>query len=244
MVLLTSEMKMADVIHFNYLLIPLFKRFGIRLGFGDKTIKAVCKEQGINIDFFLTIINIYSNKNYFPEKKLQEFNIVEFLTYLRKNHQYYLYNQVPAIERLIDTLIQSCSENGKNLELVRDFFHSYKCELEEHLNREETITFPYIESLYLLYHNNFDTGKYLEISSHYSMKRFSDEHDNIDLKLFDLQNILIKYMNGNFDEDLTHTILFELFRLESDIKNHTRLEERILKPMVVEIEQNLKEFIQ
>ena len=30
--------KLADIIHNNYLLLPIFNRFGIQLGFGDKTV--------------------------------------------------------------------------------------------------------------------------------------------------------------------------------------------------------------
>jgi regulator of cell morphogenesis and NO signaling len=39
--LFKENTKMADIIHGNYLLLPVINRFGIRLGFKDKTVKDV-----------------------------------------------------------------------------------------------------------------------------------------------------------------------------------------------------------
>jgi regulator of cell morphogenesis and NO signaling len=239
---MTSDMKMAELIHYNYLLIPVIRRFGIKLGFGEKTIGLICREQNIDPDFFLTIVNTFSNKDYFPQKRLQKFNIILFIEYLKKTHSYYLETQVPVIESNIDNLISSSPVDSLNLQLVRKFFHSYKKELTEHLHREEAKTFPYIEHLYRLYTKEFDIEDYKQLVHTYSMHKFIEEHDNIDDKIFDLQSILIKYMSGTYSENMTQTVLFELFRLENDIKNHTRLEEKILRPMVEDIEQTLKSY--
>lgn len=56
---ITKEMKMADAIHRNYLLLPVINRLGIQLGFQDKTIDKVCTENSVDTEFFLTIINAF-----------------------------------------------------------------------------------------------------------------------------------------------------------------------------------------
>ncbi len=71
------------------------------------------------------------------------------------------------------------------------------------------------------------------------MKIYEAEHDEIDEKLFDLKNILIKYINGDFDQATVNEIIFELFRLEKDIKDHSRIENNILMPLVAEMEKSL-----
>jgi hypothetical protein len=53
MKLLTANTKMADAIHSNYMLIPVVNRFGIRLGFGEKTIATVCSKLDIDVECFL-----------------------------------------------------------------------------------------------------------------------------------------------------------------------------------------------
>ena len=70
MIFFTEKMKMAEVIHNNYLLIPVIRRFGIKLGFGDKTVKTICKEHNIDHDFLLAIINTVI-KNIFRKKSFK-----------------------------------------------------------------------------------------------------------------------------------------------------------------------------
>ena len=57
--IITKETKMADVIHMNYFTLSMLNRFGIDLGFGDKTVEEVCNQKNIDSDFFLEIINAY-----------------------------------------------------------------------------------------------------------------------------------------------------------------------------------------
>jgi regulator of cell morphogenesis and NO signaling len=40
---ITKDMKMADIIHHAYQLLPVITRFDIQLGFGDKTVHEVCE---------------------------------------------------------------------------------------------------------------------------------------------------------------------------------------------------------
>ena len=65
--------RMADLIHANYSLLPVFNRFDIQLGFGDKTVAEVCLHQGVNVNFFLEIINSFHDHDYFPQVHLQTF---------------------------------------------------------------------------------------------------------------------------------------------------------------------------
>jgi len=71
------------------------------------------------------------------------------------------------------------------------------------------------------------------------MKVYKQEHNEIDEKLTDLKNILIKYISGDFDQSVCSEIIFELFRLEKDIKDHSRIENNILMPMVADMEKSL-----
>jgi regulator of cell morphogenesis and NO signaling len=239
MKLLTSNMKMADVVHSNYLLMPVISRFGIPLGFGEETVKSVCERHGINTEFFLAIANAFSNEQYFPEKKLQAFNVLMIVSYLQKTHTYYIEMEVPLIEKLLRELIKHHSTDKKNLTLIKKFFLGYKQELFAHLAREEKTTFPYIKQVYRMFHERHATEQERKALSQYSMKVYEEEHSDIDAKLYDLKNILIKYVHGDEMHDVYHEIIFELFRLEKDIQDHTRIENTILMPLVGDMESAL-----
>lgn len=231
-------MKLADAIHSNYLLIPVVNRFGIRLGFGESTISAICSEHGIDVEFFLTILNVFSLPDYFPKQKLQTFNVLMIVEYLKKTHQYYSDIQLPTIEKLLELLIERSPNITHHLQVVKEFFNGYKNELLAHLRKEETVTFPYVEKIYKIFNSDNKEQFYDELSG-YSMDVYEEEHDEVDEKLYDLKNILIKYINGDFDQVICSEIIFELFRLEKDIKDHTRIENNILMPLVAEMENSL-----
>jgi regulator of cell morphogenesis and NO signaling len=71
------------------------------------------------------------------------------------------------------------------------------------------------------------------------MQVYEEEHSDIDEKLYDLKNILIKYVRGKAAESEYHEVIFELFRLEKDIQDHTRIENNVLMPLVMEMENVL-----
>jgi regulator of cell morphogenesis and NO signaling len=70
-----------------------------------------------------------------------------------------------------------------------------------------------------------------------SINHYAAEHDNVEDKLFDLKNLIIKYLPPAEDYTLSNTILYELFRLERDLNDHARIEEKVLVPKVQQVEK-------
>ena len=67
MSLIHSNMLMSEVVEAHTSLIPVLNRLGIRLGLKDKSIRQVCEEHQLDVDFLLVIINTFLNEEYFPE---------------------------------------------------------------------------------------------------------------------------------------------------------------------------------
>lgn len=105
MPLVYPNMQMSEVVEEHPSLIPVINRFGIRLGLGDKSVKAICEEYRLDTDFLLTVINTFLNEEYFPEKKLQTFHTSQIIDYLTKTNQYYQRYQIPNIERHLGSFI-------------------------------------------------------------------------------------------------------------------------------------------
>ena len=237
---LHSNMKMADTIHLNYQLLTILERFDISLGFGDKTVKVVCDENNVNVDFFLEIINSYHDPNYFPKQNLQTFPVSFIVKYLKKTHSFYLEKKIPLIENFIEALISGCNTNNKtNLKLVDQFFQGYKNELINHIDREETKVQPYVLEIEQAFKEQVLSESLWKKMNSYSIDDFEHEHDNMEDKLFDLKNIIIKYLPPIQNKDLCNNILFELFRLEADLNDHARIEDKVMVPKIRMMEKEL-----
>ena len=238
--MISGKNKMADLVHINYLLISVISRFGIQLGFGNKSVEEVCADHTINLEFFLEIVNSFHDKDYFPHKHLQDFSIQLITDYLGKTHTYYLNEKIPEIEHLINKMVEECYNKSENAPLLKSFFQEYKNELFQHIQREDEKVFPYA-----MYVENKFLGRTPEtrprgVSKNYSIQEYNKEHDNIEEKLFDLKNIIIKYLPAPGNPSLCNQVISELFILEKDINDHSRIEDKVLIPKVELMEQAIR----
>jgi len=236
---ITADMKMADVLNDNYTLLPVISRFNIRLGFGEKTVREVCELFNVNIDFFIEITNSFVDEDYIPQKELHSFPLSLIVHYLKKTHQYYLDEKIPEIEDLIGKLVSRSGEGQDKFKLIFNFFSEYKKELTFHINREEAKVQPYVLEIEKAYTGNGAGTDLIQRIREYSINDFASEHDNVEEKLFDLKNLLIKYMPPCESTGLCNTILMELFRLEKDLNAHANLEDKVLIPKVASMETRL-----
>jgi len=229
----SGNMKMADLIGSDKRALVLLPRFGIELGFGDLTIKEVCASRNINLDFFLLMINVFLNKNFFPNEKLHSVDVDLLLSYLENSHKYYLEERIPYLEKLLNEFKQNVSHPAtKQLE---KFFNQYIVEVKEHLAYEDQTAFRYVAMLSDYIKRN-KTGVF-EID--YRIGVFEERHDNIEEKLSDLKNLLIKYFPATNDRYIRIRILNELMDFEDDLINHARIEDKVLIPIVEQLEQKV-----
>ena len=72
----------------------------------------------------------------------------------------------------------------------------------------------------------------------YSIEQFEENHSNIEDKLEDLKNILIKYLPGEVPAEELNRTLFNVFPLEDDLGRHALIEDKVLVPYVMQLEEN------
>ena len=218
--LLTENTKMAELVISNPTLMLTLSRFGIELGFGDQNVKEVCEKANVSPSFFLLICNLYSNPDFIPSQddiKSVETNTI--LSYLLESHKYYLEERLPHIESHLKRIVDACPARFGNT--INRFFNEYKDEVESHFKYEEEVVFPYIKSL---------CDKTL--NPDFSIREFESNHSNIEDKLNDLMNILIKYLPANIFPKERIEISLDIMEVTSDLSCHTLVEERVLVPFV------------
>ena len=147
MPLVYPNMILSEVVAEHTSLIPVLNRLGIRLGFGDESVKAVCEAHQLDTDFLLMILNTYLNEEYFPEKKLQSFHTSQIIDYLTKTNQYNERFQLPNITRHLNSFIAMNTEGNYSLAVIGKFFAEFKNELIKRIQNDQKNWFPYCLSL-------------------------------------------------------------------------------------------------
>ncbi len=226
MKLYEADDKMIDLISDNYTMLQGLSAFGIRLGFGDKTVSEICDEQGVDCHTFLTVVNFLIN-GYAPKETDEKISVQTLLNYLRASHRYFLDYQLPSIrKKLADTL----NQNDNLATLILSLYDEYAHDIRKHMRYEEKTLFPYVEALL--------TG---EQKPDYNVDIFSKHHSDTTGKFHELKNIIIKYLphDGLTNNQLTAT-LYDIYNNEEWLSNHSNVEEVLFVPAIRIMEQRLK----
>lgn len=222
----TSSSKMNDLIREDASLLLTITRFGLALGFGDKTVHEVCREKGVDVATFLAVVNyIYSDFKSNPAQN-GTISISDLITYLKNAHSFFLDFKLPLIrKKLIEAIDDSMSEDPyKNM--ILKFFDEYEQEVRKHMDYENETVFPYVLRL-------CEGSKNPE----YNIAIFEQNHENIESKLSDLRNILVKYFPSQQPNFLLNEVLFDLSDCELDLDRHTKVEDHLFVPMTERLEK-------
>jgi regulator of cell morphogenesis and NO signaling len=222
----SSRMKMADLLASDMSLLSILQRLDIKLGFGEATVAEVCREYGISTDLFLIICNIYSFRDYTPQvETLTKDDIKSITTYLRASHRFYTSISFPQLHSNIHMLVKELDEVSRKL--IDKFYDDYDNEVTSHFRYEEETVFPYIEKL---------TSGELQENSMYNITQFEHNHSNINEKLSDLSNIIIKYLSQETTSKLRFEILGLIHFISNDLQKHSNIEDKLLVPLVSKLE--------
>lgn len=217
-------MKMSDLVEADFKLLSVLQRMGIDDSFGEKTVGDICVSNGLDTATFLLVCNVYSNPDFIPgEDILRHGHVSDILRYLHQSHDWYLNNALVSLASAIERLIKPCP--APQQKVIWKFFSDYKAELENHFGLEEDEVIPYIQNLLI--------GRR---TPGYSIDTFEQAHSNVDEKISDLKNLIMKALPPECDPVLRISLLNFLFNLQADLYRHTCVEEKVMVPMVRLIE--------
>ena len=217
---------MSDLICDNHSLLMVMSRFGLSLGFGDTTVEAVCAAGGVDCDTFLAVANFIGEREFSYDENGSTLAIKPLMEYLKSAHNYFLDFCLPMLRRKLIEAIDFNADKDIVL-LILQFYDNYVEEVRRHMEYENKSVFTYVDALL--------RG---ERQPGYRIKVFSEKHNQIDVKLRDLKNIIIKYYPGG-DGYLLNAVLFDIVNCEQDLASHCQVEDYLFVPAVEALERRL-----
>jgi len=220
----TGNDKMRRLVADNPLLLPALARFGISLGFGDRTVVDVCSSVGVDCRTFLSVANFISDKPY----DVSNLDARTLVDYLKNAHDYFLDYILPDIRhRLISAI--STGATGDVALVILKFYDDYVDEVRHHMEYENTHVFHYVSDLL--------EGKRTD---GFSIGDFKENHYPIAAKLKEIKEILIcHYVTDKARVDMFNTLLFDIVVCERDLIAHCRVEDELFVPTILELEKNV-----
>lgn len=216
---------MARLISEHYGLIHVMTRFGIKIGFGEKTISEVCAQSNVDTNTFLAVVNFVLDgfTSFDTSAKL---SLPSLILYLQQSHLYFLNYSLPDIRRKLSAGIRQRPDDISFL--IMKFFDEYNAEVRKHMDYEERTVFKYVESLLngIIPHN-------------FHIATYSDNHEQAADRLGELKKILIRYCPSDADASLMNDALFSICQCERELEHHCMVEDVLLIPEIKRLEKIL-----
>ncbi|MFW5835407.1 MAG: hemerythrin domain-containing protein [bacterium] len=221
-------MKLSVLINENPFLLLFLEHFEIDFVVQDKTVTQICRDYNLDPDMVLLIANLYNG--FYPVKDSLDSvtDISLLISFLKNSHKYYKNDKYPEIRNYISDLGKRHA--SQDIDLVSRFFNEYFKEVLDHLDYEDETAFPYFCRL------NEDNK--IREKENFSVHEYRDHHTDIETKLADLKNLLLKHISVKNELPLRRRLLISLFELEYDLNIHSMIEEKILLPLVERMEGN------
>lgn len=218
--------RMVDLISDNYSLLQVMSRFGLSLGFGDKTVAEVCSVNQVDCRTFLQVINFFA-EGFSRLNSSENISIPALIDYLRQAHIYFLDFSLPAIRRKLIEAID-CSQDDVSFLIIK-FFDEYMREVRKHMDYEEKTVFKYVDALL-----------HGQAPANYQISTFSKHHDQVGEKLTELKKIIIKYCPPKANTNLLNAALFDIYACEEGLESHCKVEDFLLVPAILKLERKVR----
>lgn len=212
----TTADRMCDLVNDHYAVLQVMSRFGIALGFGDRTIGEVCEENRVDAQTFLAVVNLMFDPLTAPD--IEAVSVRTLTDYLHNAHRYFLDFRLPSIRRKLIEAVD-CSHNDVAFAIMR-YYDEYFSEVNKHMEYEEQVLFPYVEALLV--------GK---AGGDYSIDQFRRQHDRVEEHLSELKQIIIKYYPSGGTNELNDA-LYDIFTCEQELSSHNAVEDVLFVPAV------------
>lgn len=146
------------------------------------------------------------------------------------------YNSEYTILDIDTDCIQIC---GRFRNGIKSATHIYRVNPEIITKDREQIEWEISE------HENKNVFRYVEqllkghLCNNYNIGIFASKHNDIDPKLKDLKDIIIRYYPQK-DNELLNSVLYDIINCEHDLYFHCLIEEHLFIPEVMDLEERLK----
>lgn len=159
------------------------------------------------------------------------------LNELKNAHAYYLNTKLPEIEQSIHSLFQKQTDSNELLLLLCGFFISYQKKLVAHIQYEEVYLFPYVQAMLLFQMHGEPIDR--ERFGLFSLKQFHENHSDLEEDLVQVRQKISLIIDGMKTPLPFRIFMNQLEQFEKDLALHAILEDEILIPMMLRIEESI-----
>ncbi len=234
-----SNLTLSEVVAKNFKAAAVFEKYNLDFCCGgQKPVSEACREKGLNSTELMKEITSDDNENV-KSDNYSDWGADFLIDYIVNNHHAYINRMIPVLSVHTQKIAAVHGKNHPELLKVADSFEKVYKELKQHMMKEEQILFPFVKQLA----SAKKQGKKTEAPYFGTVKNpirmMEAEHQAAGDEMYEIRNLTNGY---EIPEDACSTYsvtMQELKDFEEDLHKHIYLENYILFPKAVELEQEL-----
>lgn len=208
---------------------------------GKKTLSAACAENGIEVEGVRSELEMAAEKTLHRSGKI-EFNDMDLgllIDYIESNHHAYVRNAIPVIQAHILKVVNAHGKNHPEMKEISEHFDEVADEMTLHMRKEEHMLFPYIRQIAESKEQKdaIAPPAFKTVRNPISVMEF--EHERAGRAMEKIRTISRNYEPPADACTTFRLCLTELDEFERDLHKHVHLENNILFPKAVNIENDL-----
>lgn len=235
-----KEQEIGQFVAQDFRTAAVFSQYGIDFCCkGNRPLASVCEKNGIALDEILEKLNIAVSKEVNPSIDYKSWSLDLLATYIEKTHHKYVQSKIPVLRQYLAKLCKVHGERHPELLEINTEFLKVSEELLQHMMKEEQILFPQIKRMVAHMDNNtqMERAHFGTVKNPISM--MEHEHDNAG-EIFRTIAKLTDNYTPPADACNTYKVTFSMLdEFEKDLHLHIHLENNILFPGAIKLEQTL-----
>ena len=236
-----KDTRIADLVNRNYVYAYVLFYFDIRFfEYSEQTLEQVCFEKGLKVE---QVVRELESPTHGQEADLPlvSYPIDLIIEYLKHSHFLFIKNKLPYIAKLIEAF-KTDHDDFRNVEKdLKMLFPLFVEEFIEHIYEEEDTLFVYIQALERATKDHYNPGKLFYLMEKNSVQKFAMEHEVHDDVMDGIRRITKDYSVSNQGPLHVKVIYNELKAFEQSLITHARIENEILFPKAMALENRVKQ---
>lgn len=198
------------------------------------------KDLNIDQNFIYALLRSFENEAEFTPADYNNFPLEIIVDYIRRTHRLYLSKKLGEIEQSIDILLDNYKNNHPLLIVLKTFFQNYKAHLTEHIKYEERHLLPYIDGLIEASKGNTQKLQAITNSQNFRIKTFIESHSDTEDDISEVRNTILSYNPPDTNQTPYRILITQLEMFESDLRVHALIEDQVLVPRSLDLEQTVR----
>lgn len=238
--IINEDTTIKEIVSSDYRSAEVFKKYGIDFCCGGKkTLLSVCNEEGVNITDIKTELKNLTKTSIVTSQDPNAWDLDFLADYIINTHHKYVIKTIPSLFEYTQKVAKVHGNRHPELIETADDFLKVMDELNRHMMKEENILFPYIKQLAYVQKNGGTPPALTFGTIKNPIRMMEMEHDEVG----DVMGKIKKQTNHYHPPEnacATYKVCYSVLKeFEDDLHMHIHLENNILFPKAIELEEKL-----